>query len=404
MHKNFKLIFCAIALLTLNLAAAVKSTTNEIKFDVNSDSTPEMVLNSTGLGIGASTFSSNLYVSGNAIVTGTMVVGGTTNDSGSNLHVHGSIAYSVLSYAAGGNAIGNTSMVMVDTSAGNAQVQLPIITDGSPRMITIKRTSNLNDLYISGAGNTMDGYSTFVFPSGNLTSLSLYNDGSNWYVISNANDETLAEVGSDNLFAWWRLEETSGNVVTDSSSAGTRGANLTNEHSFSGNSITGATNSGLEMEDFSDSVLYEAGSLPTGAYSYSLWVKYNHGSSETVDYDPEIEGSAGFVWASSNAMFHKSSYHRKLDGTYITTPLLTDLSADTWYNIAVTWDGTTMNLYLNGAFQSGNALATDWASGTNISLTNPGLFSTSIVDVDEMRFYTDVLSADEIKALSYTGH
>ena len=35
-------------------------------------------------------------------------------------------------------------------------------------------------------------------------------------------------------------------------------------------------------------------------------------------------------------------------------------------------------------------------------MANP--FGTSIVDVDEMRFYTDVLSADEIKALSYTGH
>ena len=60
--------------------ADVKGDSGTIRFDSNSDRNPEMILNSTGLGIGI-TPTANLHVSSNAILSGDLKIGGATQSS-----------------------------------------------------------------------------------------------------------------------------------------------------------------------------------------------------------------------------------------------------------------------------------------------------------------------------------
>lgn len=408
-HSLFPSVFLSVMLFPSTLLWGQMAGEGEFSFDVNDDDVPEMTLSDNGLGIGTSSPSANLHVMGNAIYTGHVVIGGTTNDSSSNLHVHGSMAYSIQSVSAGSHEISNTSLVLADTSSGNVTLQLPDASTYANQVITIKRSSDLYTLYLAGGGNTIDGYTTMSFPSGNNTSITLVNNGTSWYILDLSFDETvLDEIAVDNLVLWWKLDESSGNIVTDDSSAGNLSGNLTNQHSFTGNSVSGVLGAALQLDNSDDTVLHEASSnLSYTSYTYSLWAKYTANSSDTVEIEPEISGRAGFVWASGNQFYHMAAYHQLADQTYVSTNIQSTatLSANAWYHFAVTWDNASDNLslYLNGNLESGNVAAT-WMSGTNIVLTNPGSFNDGVVHIDDLRFFDTAVRPGEIQTLYYSGN
>lgn len=382
----------------------------DVDFDVDNDDSPEMTLTENGLGIGTSSPGANLQVNGNAIITGDLVVGGTNNISNSNLHINGTIGYSIQSVAAGGNAVTSTSMVLADTSTGNVTLQLPDAQSNANLVLTIKRTSDQNTLFLAGGGNYIEGYSTMRFLSGNYTSITLVNNGSDWHILDYNNDDLadqLDEVSTDNLVLWWKLDETSGNIVTDYSSAANLSGNLSNSHLFSGNTVTGVLGSALTLDDAEDTVIHVASSnLDYQSYSYSIWSKYTANSTDTIVTEPDITGRAGFVWASGNSFYHMAAYHQLASGNYVSTNIqsTSTLSANTWYHIAVTWNSSTDNLqlYLNGSLESGN-IADSWRAGSNIVLTNPGTHLTSEITHDELRFFNSALEPGDVEALYYSG-
>jgi|SaaInlStandDraft_1057018.scaffolds.fasta_scaffold29097_2 hypothetical protein len=382
----------------------------EVNFDVDNNDQNEMTLTGNGLGIGISSHSANLHVQGNTLVSGKMVVGGTNNISNSNLHIQGTIAYSNQSVTSGTHAVSNTSIVFADTSAGNVTLQLPDAGANANLILTIKRTSDQNILYLAGGGNYVEGYTTMSFPSGNYTSITLVNNGTSWYILDFSDNisQILEEVSSDNLVLWWKLDETSGNIVTDYSSAANVSGNLTNSHYFSGNSTIGVIDQALTLDDSLDTVLHKAASnLSYQSYSYSLWAHFSSNSSDTIDVEPNIEGKAGFVWASSNKFYHMSAYHQLTNGTYVSTNIQSTptLYANTWYHIAVSWNSVSDNLqlYLNGNLESGN-VAASWRAGTNIVLTNPGTHNNPITKLDEFRFFDKPLLSGDVEALYNSGN
>ena len=98
-------------------SADVRSLNGTINFDTNSDGVPDAVLNNTGFGLGKTTPSANLHVTGNSIVFGSMLIGGTSNASGSNLHLNGSYGFSVQTASSNATLSAN-SLVLADCSAG----------------------------------------------------------------------------------------------------------------------------------------------------------------------------------------------------------------------------------------------------------------------------------------------
>lgn len=389
------------------LYADAKSTTGTLNFDVNGDNQPEASLSQLGFRIGNGSPSANLHVTGNALVTKSMVIGGASNSSGSNLHIHGTLGYRVQSYGAGSNTIANTSIVLADTSADNVVLQLPDASSSDGQQIIIKRISHLNTLYISGAGNTMDAYTTLVFGAGNLNSITLMSSNHQWYFLDRNHSDNLIEVGSSNMLLWWKLNETSGNTLVDFSGLGHSGI-ASNHHQFSGNSTTGALGTAIRLDDFDDTLSTTSAGIPSSVYSYSFWIKSSHGAGNSTDYfsDPDgvdPEGVAGFIWASSNALFHKSAYHKLSSGEYVTTPIASSLSANTWYHIGTSWNGNQLDVYLNGTRESGNGLAATWAGGSNILLSHPGTFPNGTVIMDDLRIYNKSLNVSDFKALNLSG-
>jgi hypothetical protein len=412
MKDSLPIILASILLFVMgstpSIWADVSSATGLLTFDSDGDSNDEMTLSSNGLIIGTGTASSNLQVTGNVIITKSLIIGGSTNDSGSNLHVHGSLSYGFSSYGSGSNQVSQSSMVFVDTSSGNATLLLPDLSSTVGQQLTIKRTSDLNSLTIAGSGNSVDNFTTLFFPSGNYSSLSLLNNGSAWFVMGMNESESLGEVGSDNLFLWWKLDESSGNTATDSSATANRSGNLLNNHHFSGNSATGPVGNGVLLDEANDYISYENGGLSSSAYSYCFWVNNSVSSSSNVDVECLIEGKAGFIWASSNTNFHLSAYHQ-LDGggNYSTTGLPSALQANTWYHLGVTWDGSDLALYENGVWQSSNT-ATTWVPGANVILAHPGssgnVFSVGQVKFDDVRVFDRALDANEMDGLYKAGN
>jgi len=131
------------------------------------------------------------------------------------------------------------------------------------------------------------------------------------------------------------------------------------------------------------------------------------GTEDTITHEPDVSGAAGFVWASGNDFLHKAAYHQLSDNTYVTTSLPVSLSANTWYHLAVTWNGGNVSLYLNGDYQSGNT-ASSWSanvsSSANVKLTNPGLVESNQYYADDLHIFNYALSAEKIKVLYGTGN
>lgn len=392
------------------MSAAVKGNGTQIKFDSNADGASEMVLDGTGLAIGASSASANLSVVGNAIITDRLTIGSSTMGS-SNLHVSGTIAYSMGSYAAGSNQIAIQPVVLVDTSAGDTAIGLPKAENYTGQTVMIKRTNSAANLMISAAGTSMDQYGVIALASGNQDSVTMFSDGNQWYIMGKSASTVLSELAKDNILVWWKLDETSGSVAADASTAGTRSGNLLNGHLFSGNSIAGAVGRALRFDDpavdQTDSVdhINSTANIYNGsAYSFSLWVNSETTPSLAV-IDTTIDGVMGFAWGNSDSSWRQTFYHKDSSGSYVKAHINSTISANTWNHIAGTWDGSAMKVYLNGVYESGNSVSTWAQSSGNLTLGNPATaVANNVFHMDQFLVYSKALSEMEVKSLYLSGN
>lgn len=399
MKSNLQLIPILLYFFIENTFANISVISGNINFDINSDSNYEASLSSTGLGVGTSA-SANLHISGNAIISNHIRIGSGTSGV-STFEIGGSIGFDSISYGPGSNTLGNSAFFIADTSAGNVLLNLPDASSYLGRVIHIKRTSTLNSLYLSGLGNLIDNYTTLEFLSGNLSSLQLLSNGTQWYIMARPTSETLQEIGTQNLYLWWKLDETSGNTASSEDNASHSG-NLTNNHSFSGNSVTGIFQNALLLDNETDTITHETSSLNSNGYSYSFWMKTSKTPTDTIDIEPVISGPAGFCLASSNTFYNQSAYHQLNDNSYITSKISSTISANTWYHIAVSWNGGELKSYLNGSYESGNT-ASSWIGASNIIASHPGSFSSSNLILDDIRYFSNALDSEAIQGLYHGG-
>ena len=201
--------------------AEVRSTNGTINFDANFDGAPEAVLNSTGFGLGTTTPSTNLHLSGNALVSGTMVVGGTSNASGCNLYISGTMGVSVQTVT-GNTTLSANSVVLADTSAGNIWLYLPSPSSASGRTYLVKKTSNSHALNLNGGPGLIDGVGQLTLynsSTGGYPYMQVISSGNTWYVLatsSSGGGNSLWTPASINTQAWYDAAETG----TITSSAG----------------------------------------------------------------------------------------------------------------------------------------------------------------------------------------
>ena len=212
-YRWTRLIFMWLAVFALAgqnpVSGDVRSLNGTIKFDSNFDGTPEAILNSTGFGLGTSTPAANLQVAGNAITSGSMVVGGTSNASGSNLHISGSLGFSVQTVTANTTLSGN-SVALVDTSAGNIALTLPTASTVNGRVYTVKKTSNSYTLLL-GSVSLIDGLPGIELSSSSsaFPYVQVMSAGNTWRIFSRS---TEGSVSSANVYII--VDVSSGNTAT----------------------------------------------------------------------------------------------------------------------------------------------------------------------------------------------
>ena len=108
-------------------------------------------------------------------------------------------------------------------------------------------------------------------------------------------------------------------------------------------------------------------------YSYCFW--YNPTTAAGTATQRMILSLAsagtyefGFIWSDTNANFYRSAYHFSGAGTYAIAQLASSPATATWHHITVTYDGTTLKVYVNGS------LAASTLSGPPVGTTNPNVW------------------------------
>jgi len=146
--------------------------------------------------------------------------------------------------------------------------------------------------------------------------------------------------------------------------------------------------------------------LPLGnaPRTLALWLKTPRNLSSDTEsalfqYGSDANGQMFGLITSANApgRLYFFAYNRDLAGN-------TALAANTWYHAAVTYDGTTVTLYLNGqpdGFRAVDLNTTLNANGLTIGYRPGG--SRWLGQLDEVMLFDRALAADEIAAI-YAGN
>lgn len=214
---------------------------------------------------------------------------------------------------------------------------------------------------------------------------------------------------TDNLIAYWKLDESSGNAADETGNSHT----LTNTNvSYS----SGKINNGGSFNGTS-SVLTSASSdfNPSGSFSISLWVNYT--SLATYDAPCLISkddvGNRGYTLNVDRTGKFPNLYIFKSGGGASTVSCTNTLaSSGTWYHVVFTYsyvtDGTSvLTIYLNGTQeqQITNAVGPIYASSRDFLIGEQGYSGFPRWwngMIDEVGFWTKELSSTEVSSL-YNG-
>jgi len=206
-------------------------------------------------------------------------------------------------------------------------------------------------------------------------------------------------IKDSNLVGWWSLDEGSGNIALDWSGHDNHGALLSEPQwvagqfeqalAFEGNRVAIPASDSLTADLFQGSFTLAAWINPkrTGNTWQQIFrsIKTDNATNDTLfinnDGTLSWRGTVGGVWAG---------------GMCETVPDV--VPADQWTHVAVTGDGTSFRIYVNGALSQESAFQT--TDGTNATYylggdpTSTGESYTGMID--DARIYNKVLTDEEI--------
>ncbi len=166
--------------------------------------------------------------------------------------------------------------------------------------------------------------------------------------------------------------------------------------------VEGKFGSAVEIDDDGDSIVMPLSPTLdlTDQLTVEAWVKTSTVAIRT-DIISKHEGG-GYALIIDEGGIFRASFH--IAGTYTPARSATALEADQWYYLAATYDGKSLNVYINGELE-GEAPAQGEVTSTDVSLSiggNSGLggvvtsyFYKGVVD--ELRVSNIARTPDELK-------
>jgi beta-lactamase superfamily II metal-dependent hydrolase len=192
----------------------------------------------------------------------------------------------------------------------------------------------------------------------------------------------------------WNFDETSGTTAADSSGNGHNGTLDTGASwSASGKTNRSVSLNGTSTGDVSLPFLVNPASTP---FTISAFVKLDAVSPGFNQIIMQQTGTNGESWLIRNSSGHLASY---IGGT--ATVSTGTIPTGVWTHVAMVYDGSTVQLYLNGVADGSSAKVAESSTGSMlVGIANN--FSANKAwhgEIDDLLIYDSALGSDNIKSL-----
>jgi hypothetical protein len=395
--------------MSFQLFGDVKSTDGRIRFDHNSDGSAEMTLNSTGLGIGVIP-SANLEVSGNAIISNQLIVGGDSGEA--SLSLQGTMAL-IPSIVSTNTVLAGNSLVLVNpsTANGNITITLPTSASVNGRIYKIKSISEDHGLTVVPQGGELIDQHSFIGFSDNQTilpSLEVISSGDKWYILgqSGEDDETFIPTSIANLQMWLDGDDTQTLYSSYPSTLAGNGDSIERwvDKSGQGNdavqmvSAQQPTRLTVSYNDEYRSTVYMGDgvgmltSCDISSAPYTIFCVYNRKFANS-------ENSRAIQGQVNNWLLGPYNYgHRHYAGGWVTNAGAEPLTYLEYGIATAKNDGSDSTFYLNGVDDTDSSTPVS-APGV-IAMGNAGLYNQPLKgDLSEVIVYDRALADEELDSI-----
>ena len=258
-----------------------------------------------------------------------------------------------------------------------------------------------NSLAANGSMAT-NGFQVYFGDNASLSGRNFHGLMSNLYIHDSALSATeIATLAKGPLRGWWKLDETSGTTAYDSSSSANHGTLL----KMTGSEwIAGMVDGGLAMDGVNDLIDTGLDSNQATLITMMMWFRSieigSIGDNEVAQrlISQHRDNSKSRLGLGINNDRLATYWHDGAGNTQEGSLL----SAGVWYHGAVTYDGTTVRLYLDGV-ETGNwpeaAMSAPSADSFTVGRGTQGASRHFNGSLDDIRLYNTALCAAEIDAI-----